>query len=180
LEQARAERARLVGEDSAEAWEALVERWHTVPRPYHEAYCRLRAACALLRAPAAAGRKSARERAGAHLGAAGTIAAELGAVYLEEEVRNLRRAAGLGARARRTPANRPVAKVRDQDRFTAREREVLRLLVAGDSNGQIGIRLGISAKTASVHVSNLLRKLEATSRVEAAMRAVRLGIVEGA
>ncbi len=52
--------------------------------------------------------------------------------------------------------------------LTARELEVLRLLEAGRSNGQIGTALFISTKTASVHVSNILAKLGATSRGEAA------------
>ena len=61
--------------------------------------------------------------------------------------------------------------------LTGRELDVLRLLIEGDSNGRIAIQLGISTKTASVHVSNILHKLEAKNRVEAAMKATRLGIV---
>ncbi len=61
---------------------------------------------------------------------------------------------------------------------TSREIEVLRLLVAGESNGRIAIRLGISVKTASVHVSNILRKLDAGNRVEAAVRASRMRMAE--
>ena len=51
---------------------------------------------------------------------------------------------------------------------TARERQVLELIAQGLSNRQIGERLFISAKTASVHVSAILRKLGASSRTEAA------------
>lgn len=51
--------------------------------------------------------------------------------------------------------------------LTARERQVLDLIAEGLSNRQISERLFISAKTASVHVSNILRKLGATSRTEA-------------
>jgi len=61
----------------------------------------------------------------------------------------------------------------DQLGLTDREREVLRLVAAGYSNGQIGQALFISRKTASVHVSNILRKLGVSSRVEAATRSVR-------
>ncbi len=59
--------------------------------------------------------------------------------------------------------------------LTAREEEVLGLLVEGRSNRQIGRRLGITEKTASVHVSNLLRKIGASSRTEAATWALREG-----
>jgi hypothetical protein len=45
---------------------------------------------------------------------------------------------------------------------------VLALLAAGRSNGQMGEQLFISTKTASVHLSNILRKLGVSSRVEAA------------
>ena len=54
---------------------------------------------------------------------------------------------------------------------------MLELLAAGDTNRQIAERLFISEKTASVHVSNILRKLSASSRTEAAGLAYRLNIV---
>lgn len=59
--------------------------------------------------------------------------------------------------------------------LTPREREVLALVSDGLSNKQIGDRLVISAKTASVHVSNILAKLGAASRTEAAAIAYREG-----
>ena len=52
--------------------------------------------------------------------------------------------------------------------LTDRELTVLRLLAAGRTNPQIGAELYISASTASVHVSNILRKLGVSSRVQAA------------
>jgi DNA-binding NarL/FixJ family response regulator len=52
--------------------------------------------------------------------------------------------------------------------LTAREREVLALLVEGLSNPQIGQRLSIQRATVSYHVRNLLSKLGATNRTEAA------------
>jgi DNA-binding NarL/FixJ family response regulator len=63
------------------------------------------------------------------------------------------------------------------DRLTAREREVLRLLAAGRSNREIAAVLFIAPKTASVHVSNILGKLGAASRTEAAAIAHREGLV---
>lgn len=56
------------------------------------------------------------------------------------------------------------------DHLTARERQVLALIAEGLSNRQIGERLFISAKTVSVHVSAVLRKLGVASRTEAAVR----------
>ena len=60
--------------------------------------------------------------------------------------------------------------------LTVREREVLRLIAEGRSNREIGAALFISAKTASVHVSNILAKLGVASRTEAAAVALREGV----
>ena len=57
-----------------------------------------------------------------------------------------------------------------------REAEVLSLVAAGQTNRQIGEALFVSEKTASVHVSNILRKLGVSSRVDAAAVAQRLGV----
>jgi DNA-binding CsgD family transcriptional regulator len=58
--------------------------------------------------------------------------------------------------------------------LTSRELEVLRLVAAGQSNREIAGALVISPKTASVHVSNILAKLGAATRTEAAVKAHRL------
>ena len=58
---------------------------------------------------------------------------------------------------------------------TPREAEVLEQLAIGRTNRQIAEALFISEKTASVHVTNLLRKLGVTSRIEAAAIAQRAG-----
>ena len=60
--------------------------------------------------------------------------------------------------------------------LTGRELEVLRLLAAGQSNKEIGAELFIATKTASVHVSNILAKLGAASRTEAAAIAHAQGV----
>jgi DNA-binding NarL/FixJ family response regulator len=60
--------------------------------------------------------------------------------------------------------------------LTPREAEVLALVAAGRTNREIGTELYVSEKTASVHVSNILRKLGVTTRVEAAAVAQRLGV----
>ncbi|NUQ98450.1 MAG: response regulator transcription factor, partial [Streptomyces sp.] len=61
--------------------------------------------------------------------------------------------------------------------LTAREQDVLRLLARGRSNRQIGEELFITGKTASVHVSNILAKLGASSRTEAVAIAYRQGLI---
>lgn len=73
----------------------------------------------------------------------------------------------------------PVAPVREKHDLlrlglTSREAEVLGLVALGLTNGEIGTRLFVSRKTASVHVSNILRKLGVTSRIEAAAIQQRL------
>jgi DNA-binding NarL/FixJ family response regulator len=61
--------------------------------------------------------------------------------------------------------------------LTPRESEILALVAEGRTNGEIGRQLFISTKTVSVHVSNILAKLDAASRTEAAAVARRRGLV---
>jgi non-specific serine/threonine protein kinase len=62
-------------------------------------------------------------------------------------------------------------------RLTPREGEVLELIVAGSTDRDIAANLFISGRTVSKHVSKILQKLDAVSRGDAAVRAVRLGLV---
>jgi DNA-binding NarL/FixJ family response regulator len=70
--------------------------------------------------------------------------------------------AGLGAATRRSSGTSGI------EALTARERQVLELVAGGLTNSQIGERLFISPKTASVHVSAILAKVGAANRAEAA------------
>ena len=61
--------------------------------------------------------------------------------------------------------------------LTERETEVLRLLAQGRSNKEIAHGLSIGEKTVKTHVSNILSKLNVPSRTQAALYAVRIGLV---
>jgi DNA-binding NarL/FixJ family response regulator len=62
--------------------------------------------------------------------------------------------------------------------LTDRELDVLRLLAEGKTNVEIATALFISPRTVGVHVSSILRKLDATTRVQAATIAERAGLLE--
>jgi DNA-binding NarL/FixJ family response regulator len=62
--------------------------------------------------------------------------------------------------------------------LTSRELDVLRLVAAGEPNKQIAAELAISERTARTHVSRILRKLQLSSRTQAALWAVREGLVD--
>jgi len=66
----------------------------------------------------------------------------------------------------------------EANRLTPREVEVLRAVVEGKTNQEIGFSLGISDKTVEKHLEGIFAKLGVSSRVEAAVRAVREGLVE--
>ncbi|HEX8599677.1 MAG TPA: response regulator transcription factor [Chloroflexia bacterium] len=61
--------------------------------------------------------------------------------------------------------------------LSERETEVLRLLAQGHSNKELAQALGISEKTIKAHITSVLTKLNATSRTQAALYAVRAGLV---
>jgi DNA-binding NarL/FixJ family response regulator len=70
--------------------------------------------------------------------------------------------------------NRVIA---EPERLTRREREVLELIAAGHSNKRIAFELGISEKTVKTHVGHLFAKLGVTDRTQAALLAVRDGLI---
>jgi NarL family two-component system response regulator LiaR len=65
----------------------------------------------------------------------------------------------------------------EEDKLTRRERDVLELIVGGRSNKRIALELGISEKTVKTHVGHVLAKLGVTDRTQAALLAVRDGLV---
>jgi two-component system, NarL family, response regulator LiaR len=65
-----------------------------------------------------------------------------------------------------------------RERLTAREREVLELVARGLSNKRIARELELSEKTVKTHVGHVLSKLGVTDRTQAALYAVRTGLVQ--
>ncbi|MFE0810428.1 ATP-binding protein [Streptomyces sp. NPDC058848] len=157
LARAEAEWARIASGPDPAAWRRAVAGFGHGD-VYERARCRLRLAEALL----AAGRRA---EAADEAGRAHREAGRLGATPLRERLDDLLRRA------------RPAETGDRAASLTARERDVLRLLALGRSNRQIGEELFITAKTASVHVSNILAKLEAASRTEAVAVAYRQGLI---
>ena len=96
-----------------------------------------------------------------------STAHHIGAHYLE------RRAVTLATRTR-VPLPHSASREGPLSRLTPREREVFDLLATGATNKTIATRLFITEKTASVHVSNILAKLDVTNRGEAAAIARQL------
>lgn len=72
---------------------------------------------------------------------------------------------------------REVRAPESPESLTERETEVLRLLAQGQSNKEIARSLGIGEKTVKTHVSSILAKLDVPSRTQAALYAVRIGLV---
>jgi DNA-binding CsgD family transcriptional regulator len=187
-----AEFSRLEGSPNPDRWAAAAAAWGGLQRPYNRAYALMREGEGTLAL------HHDRPRAARALNEANVVASGLGAVPLQRLIEDLASRAGvvLGPAA---PPNRagqeaqipatgdasgaqpdqhskPVARGRYD--LTPREREVLALLAAGRSDGEIAESLFISKKTASFHVASIKGKLGARSRVEIATDAIGLGVIE--
>ncbi|WP_091060101.1 helix-turn-helix transcriptional regulator [Micromonospora humi] len=152
--------ARLSTGEAVQAWRAAVAAWRAAGPPHPLG----RALLGLAEAAAAAGE---RDEVAAAVRETVELAARLGATPLGEQATTLARRVGLRGTGRPGP-----------DLLTSREQEVLRLVAEGHSNSRIAERLFISPKTASVHVSRIIAKLDVTNRVEAAALAHRLGLLD--
>ena len=166
LARCEAEYARLTGANSPDRWERVLAEFGP-GYVYEIARTQWRLAEALVEA----GR---RDEATAVWCAARDTAARLGAAPLSAALDDLARRARLD-RGNRGGHGHGAGGASPFASLTGRELEVLRLLAQGRSNREIGAELFITAKTASVHVSNILAKLGAASRTEAAAIAYREG-----
>jgi DNA-binding CsgD family transcriptional regulator/tetratricopeptide (TPR) repeat protein len=170
LRTGEAEAARLEGRPDPAAWAVAVQARSALEQPWEIAYARYRHAEAIL----ASGRPAA--DAAPPLRAAHAAARDLGAAPLRVAIEAL--ASRGRIRLDRTPEDEAPAATRAATELTARELEVLALVAAGHTNREIGERLFISEKTASVHVTHAMNKLGALSRYEAAAAATRQGLLE--
>ncbi|NYG08404.1 DNA-binding CsgD family transcriptional regulator/tetratricopeptide (TPR) repeat protein [Phycicoccus badiiscoriae] len=142
-----------------EAWRAAVDAFDVYGHPYESARSRARLGIFL--------KSTGDPRGSDELKAALEVAQRLGAEPLRAEIR-------LGGGVRSTPRHSS----RQGEALTTREAEILALVALGRSNRQIGTQLFISAKTASVHVSNIIAKLGVTGRGEAVAVARERGLLD--
>src|SRR5690606_29913774 len=167
LARAEAERRRVDGVLDPDLWRRAADLF-TYRDPdggfvYEVARSRWRLAEALAE-------RGDRDGAAAQWRPAVAAAERLGAAPLLAALRDL------GARARLGGARPAAGAPGPLGALTAREREVLKLVAEGRNNREIAAALFISPKTASVHVSNILAKLDVTSRTQAAAVAHREGL----
>jgi two-component system NarL family response regulator len=97
-------------------------------------------------------------------------------VFFEELEDAIRTVHAGGRRIPSVVAERLAGRVGASD-LTGRELEVLKQIVGGKSNKEIGSTLGISEATVKSHINNILSKLDAADRTQAATKALRRGIV---
>ncbi len=161
----QAEFGRVLGANDPTRWSLAAQAFAAIPMAYPRAYALWREAEAILAS------SRARATAASPLREAHAIALELGAEPLAGAIEALAARARIEvgeAAPRRAPGGL------DSFGLTAREREVLDLVAVGRTNRQIATALFITEKTASVHVSNILAKLDVKGRTEAAAMAHRL------
>ena len=174
LASGEAEYARAIAADDAALWAAAAEAWGSLQRPYRRVYALWREAEALVVAD---------DRAAAAAVASDALrsARELGSEWLAAELESLAARARLrllGPAEAAGPAPAADAAAGEPFGLTPRERQVLALVAGGATNREIGLELHMAEKTASVHVSRILAKLDVRSRTEAAAVAVRQGLAD--
>jgi DNA-binding CsgD family transcriptional regulator len=151
-----AELARGRGADTVTQWRQVATVWENLGYPHRSAYGWWRAAQRALREPV--------DRAAA--------AHSLRSAHALRRLAERLRLAGMGE-----DQSLPVRE--HHESLTVQEQRVLRLVAQGRTNAQIGDELFISPKTASVHVSNILRKLGVANRAAAAGWAHSVGLLDG-
>ncbi|HYU50329.1 MAG TPA: AAA family ATPase [Candidatus Limnocylindria bacterium] len=166
-----AEASRIDGGDP-DPWARAADAFADLGSPWWVAYARFRQAEALL-----AGMRS-RAVARPALAEAHRIALELGATPLRELIEGLLRRARVSLPT--LAPERNGRRMPHRFKLTRREDEVLQQVAAGRTNRQIAESLFITEKTAGVHVSNILAKLDARSRTEAAAIALHEGLIPSA
>jgi len=72
---------------------------------------------------------------------------------------------------------RHLARDKEHDELTPREGDVLRHLAVGASNRTIAAALGVSEETVKTHVANVLAKLQVENRAQAAVQALKRGLI---
>jgi DNA-binding CsgD family transcriptional regulator/tetratricopeptide (TPR) repeat protein len=170
---AEAEHERAHGSARPDLWSEAAAAWDGLERPPLAAYCRWREAEALVAAGAI------RTEASVPLREAHRVATRIAAHPLVRELELLAERARLDlALPDAAPADGRQDLVKTLG-VTPREAEVLTLVARGYTNREIANTLVISVKTASVHVSHILRKLDAPNRREAAAIAHRLAPPDG-
>jgi DNA-binding CsgD family transcriptional regulator len=168
----RAERARAAGHPAPDIWDQAAASFDALERPHRAEYARLRQAETLFamrghQAQAVDALQLAATRATQH-------------VPLTQAINDLAHRARIhlprpdDVEGTAGPASSDATIPFD---LTERELAVLRLVGDGKTNAEIGATLYISRKTASVHVTNIMRKLHASSRVEAATIAERANLL---
>jgi DNA-binding CsgD family transcriptional regulator len=164
-----AERSRAAGASDPAAWAVAAEEWETLGY-WHRAGCaRWRQAEAFLATP------HGRAVAAAVLSTAAGLAVEH--VPLATAIQDLARRARIDLSVPAEPAQADEPAAASAFGLTERELDVLRLLGRGKTNPEIAAALFISPRTAGVHVTHILRKLDAATRVQAASIAERAGLL---
>jgi DNA-binding NarL/FixJ family response regulator len=155
---------------SPQAWQDAAAAFEELERPFSTAYCRWREA----EAHVAAG--APRSLAADPARAAYEIARSLRAQPLQHQLELLAERARLYlAEPSQSERTETLSLLRSELGLTRREAQVLELVARGYTNREIAEALYLSVKTASVHVTNILRKLGVRSRVDAAAAAHRVG-----